>query len=675
MKSKISFITIFLILVWPSLALCDTTVEFWARWPYSSSKAIAVDDSSSPTKVFLGDGNFIYILDADDLTQQSRFEVTTSGDVSSIFHSPDHPDKLYVACGSDGFKIIDVSDPSSPTTTFENETIDDATGIFVSGDSAYIAEGFGGAHGENLEIVSISDTTAPKHLSSVLLQGVFFNLANAREVFVYGDYAYVTDELNGLHIVDVRDKGNPSWKALFLTVAVDVYVDGNYAYLACDAAGLKTIDISTNPESPTLVGEFDTEGEANGIYVDGDYAYVADGSDGLQIINVSDRKNPNPASSYTTNITGAHSVYVAGNNAYVADYTIGLQKIDVSAPASPNLKATYRPTDTSGVFVTKDGDTVYAYMVDDGPDQGLRIIDFSPVFSTSNASMPDLKGFIKTTGEAHAVYVSGNYAYIADGSEGLRIIDVSDPTNPVEKGFLDTSGDAKGVFVSGDYAYVAEGSNGVEIINVTKPASPSFVHTIDTTDAKGLYVSGSYAYVADGISGLRVIDVSEKANPSLATNVGTSDASGIYVYDNYAYVADGSGGLRIINVSDPTNPGTPVTFPTSGNANTVFVSGTLAFIAEGDKGLQIIDVSDPTDPQDAGRSFDSTGTARDVYVLGDFAYLADGPGGILAIEHSHVSDEFVPTPTTNESPASGCFISTVAYGWFQGPQSSIFSLF
>ncbi|MBC7115944.1 MAG: hypothetical protein H5T93_02760 [Pseudothermotoga sp.] len=35
-----------------------------------------------------------------------------------------------------------------------------------------------------------------------------------------------------------------------------------------------------------------------------------------------------------------------------------------------------------------------------------------------------------TDGYAWDVQVSGNYAYIADGGNGLVIVDITDPTNP-----------------------------------------------------------------------------------------------------------------------------------------------------------------------------------------------------------------------------------------------------
>ncbi|HDG62606.1 MAG TPA: hypothetical protein ENG15_06360, partial [Thermotoga sp.] len=39
-------------------------------------------------------------------------------------------------------------------------------------------------------------------------------------------------------------------------------------------------------------------------------------------------------------------------------------------------------------------------------------------------------GHIDTDGWAHGVYVSGDYAYVADWLNGLVIVDVSDPNNP-----------------------------------------------------------------------------------------------------------------------------------------------------------------------------------------------------------------------------------------------------
>ncbi len=45
------------------------------------------------------------------------------------------------------------------------------------------------------------------------------------------------------------------------------------------------------------------------------------------------------------------------------------------------------------------------------------------------------------------IAVQDGYAYVAEGLEGLRVIDVSEPTSPVEAGFYATHNNVKGVEV------------------------------------------------------------------------------------------------------------------------------------------------------------------------------------------------------------------------------------
>jgi len=108
--------------------------------------------------------------------------------------------------------------------------------------------------------------------------------------------------------------------------------------------------------------------------------------------------------------------------------------------------------------------------------------------------------------------VSGDYAYVADGSSGLAVIDVSDPTNPGTPVYEDTTGAARGVYVSGDYAYVAD-HYGLAVIDVSDPTNPGTpVYENTTGTAYSVYVSGDYAYVADLGSGLAVIQVRKRVD-------------------------------------------------------------------------------------------------------------------------------------------------------------------
>ncbi|TKJ20717.1 MAG: hypothetical protein CEE42_14605 [Promethearchaeota archaeon Loki_b31] len=90
------------------------------------------------------------------------------------------------------------------------------------------------------------------------------------------------------------------------------------------------------------------------------------------------------------------------------------------------------------------------------------------VIDISDPTNPGTPVYEATNGNAHSVYVSGDYAYLADGASGLAVIDISDPTNPGTPIYGDTTGYAYGIYVSGDYAYVANNDSGLAVIQVRK---------------------------------------------------------------------------------------------------------------------------------------------------------------------------------------------------------------
>ncbi|MFW9821073.1 MAG: LVIVD repeat-containing protein [Candidatus Thorarchaeota archaeon] len=248
-----------------------------------------------------------------------------------------------------------------------------------------------------------------------------------------------------------------------------------------------------------------------------------------------------------------------------------------------------------------------------------------------------------TTGEARDVYISGNYAYVADGDTGLAIINISDPTNPGTPIYEDTTGFAYDVHVDGDFAYVADVESGLAIINISDPTNPEILAYKDTTGlAVGVYVSGDYAYIADATSGLAVIDISDPTNPGTPYYEWTTgNARSVHVKGNYAYIADYNSGLAIIDVTDKTNPVLPIYVNTTGLAIDVHVSGNYAYVANDDSGLVIIDISVPFDPITKS-NVDTSGYAYGVYASGNSAYVADYDTGIVTINISDPTNPGIP---------------------------------
>ncbi|MGA1794393.1 MAG: LamG-like jellyroll fold domain-containing protein [bacterium] len=199
--------------------------------------------------------------------------------------------------------------------------------------------------------------------------------------------------------------------------------------------------------------------------------------------------------------------------------------------------------------------------------------------------------------QASGIYVSGDYAFVANGYSGLSIVNIKGEEFRVESS-CDTPGYAKYVAVSGNYAYVVDGQAGLQVIDIQDAASPVLIGSCETTGmASGIFIGGSYAHIADGDTGLAIIDISNPADPTLVGSVSTPDfANRVFVSDSYAYVADGLSGLQVIDVSNPMNPFIVGTCITPDIAYDVAVEGSYAYVAAGDSGLQVIDISNPASP-------------------------------------------------------------------------------
>ena len=79
--------------------------------------------------------------------------------------------------------------------------------------------------------------------------------------------------------------------------------------------------------------------------------------------------------------------------------------------------------------------------------------------------------------DARDLYLVRTYAYVAAGAQGLAIIDVERPEAPGPAQFFNAGGslnDATGVTVAatyaGQYAYVADGKNGLKVVRLIDTA-------------------------------------------------------------------------------------------------------------------------------------------------------------------------------------------------------------
>jgi hypothetical protein len=561
----------------------------------------AWDVAVSGYHAFVADFNSgLWVIDiSDPTTPTSMGSYNTLGQARDVVISGDH---AFVADGGYGLQVIDVSDPTTPTVVGSYLIGDNALGITVSGDHAFLASDNGG-----LKVMDISDPTAPT------LAGSYNTPDHSYAVAVAGDYAFVADGGSGLQVIDISDPTTPTsgW-------ALDIVTSGDYAFMAGGASGLQVFDIS-DPSTPTLAATWNSPIDAWGVAVLGDRAFLADEAGGLQVIDVSDPTNPIFKGSYDTPGL-AYGVAIAGNHAFVADISAGLQVISISETMNPMITGSYTTSDAWDVAVSGD----HAFLADEGG--GLRVIDIS------DPTTPTLEASYNTAGSAYDVAISGDHVFVAETNQGIRVIDISSPASPTSVGFYSTTGNNWGVTVSGNHAYLAKGGNGLQVIDVSDPTSPTLAGSYNTTgDSRAVAVSGDHAFVADGGSGIQVIDISDPTTPTLDGNYDTPGwALDIVISGDHAFMAGGANGLQVIAISDPTTPTLAGSWDSPIDAWGVAVSGDRAYLADDDSGLQVIDISDPTNPTPVG-SYNTTGNAYGVAVSGHHAFVADRASGLQVI--------------------------------------------
>lgn len=218
-------------------------------------------------------------------------------------------DFIYLADGKSGLQIIDILDKENPKIISNIDNLGEVRDIFFRNDYVYLISN------DLFSIVDVSNKYYPKNVGNISYNDkdsndYYINNKNRairkfpafNSIYVSDDYAYLTDGL-GLKIIDVSVKTNPHIVCNVTTYynAVDVFIQGNYAYVTTEIDGLQIIDIS-DKTNPFISGIYDTPGMSMSVVVNDKYAYIADFYKGLQIVNLASGMNNPDISNYLTNI-------------------------------------------------------------------------------------------------------------------------------------------------------------------------------------------------------------------------------------------------------------------------------------------------------------------------------------------------------------------------------------
>ncbi|HET6890125.1 MAG TPA: hypothetical protein VFH31_03405 [Pyrinomonadaceae bacterium] len=318
------------------------------------------------------------------------------------------------------------------------------------------------------------------------------------QVHLRGEYAYVAAGEGGLRVYDVAQIDQKGFSERIVTAPVSrfgqrFWVKTKYATavaapttLAVDPARwrVKADGTMIDPETAArLSGEEQRQlvNEEQPIHQLYAYLYVVDKYEGLILVNAATLLDGDPLNNYLRRaldsakypngafnpdgvLTGANNIVIAGNYAYITTER-GLVIVSIDDPLNPKvLKKITELKNPRAIAIQFR----YAFVVD---DEGLKVIDV-----TTPADARLVPSASVRLVDARDVYVARTYAYVANGKDGVAIIDVEQPEKPRLDQTYNADGKLNDVHQvkiamtnASLFAYVADGHNGLRILQLTSP--------------------------------------------------------------------------------------------------------------------------------------------------------------------------------------------------------------
>jgi hypothetical protein len=271
----------------------------------------------------------------------------------------------------------------------------------------------------------------------------------------HGTVVYLARGSDGLRIIDLADPERPADLGhLPVRFPADEYYNdvkiletdsgGVYAFLASDLRGVVVADV-TDPTDPAEVTAFPepplTGGGVNvhTLFVEGNLLYVANVSlGGLAIYDVADPAEPVRVAFFVhPNVSSyggfVHDLSVQDGVAYLNYWNLGMVVVDAANPAAPAMIGVFDDYDrrtSHSNWTTEAGGRRIALHGDEDFDAHVRIVDVDPASDTAFQEIGSFQ--TRRQVSVHNIMAVGERALVTHYQDGLRVLDLADPTAPVE---------------------------------------------------------------------------------------------------------------------------------------------------------------------------------------------------------------------------------------------------
>lgn len=256
------------------------------------------------------------------------------------------------------------------------------------------------------------------------------------------EYAII-GQLNGTIFYNLADPSNPV-EVGYITGPTsgtrDIKTYGSYVYISTEGGGgLQIVDM-IDPDNPNLVNTWDEKfGSAHNLFIDIDrgIGYACGTLEGMHLFDLfTDPVHPTQTKLWRSMFKYyVHDLHVDDDTLWAMAINQGRMHVLANPDASTLMEVVdwgYPNSAThSGWWHT---DHRYFLTTDETNNGRLRIWDVSDKTNISQVGAYQAG----TNTSIHNAYVRGDYAFLSYYTEGVRVVDVSDPTTPIEVAYYDT---------------------------------------------------------------------------------------------------------------------------------------------------------------------------------------------------------------------------------------------
>jgi len=527
-------------------------------------------------------------------------------------------DFLYVGLKNLGLLTVDISNPLLPTLLSTLTTPPGFRDLTLSGDRMYAVHSTYWYH-TAMAIYDLSDPTQPSLLGSYMFDAVVM------DADVAGNYVYASSYTGGFWVLDVSNPAIPVLVSQLMIPdnGLSVAVQGNYAYFG-SSDHIFTLDVS-NPANPIVIGDVAVGGWFADLIISGELLYANGSYSGVTTLSLSNPAHlsvlgncPNSDNLADMTLTGNTILGASGGN--------GIKVLDMTVPQRPTLLCIYSAQRNFQEVAVRDN---LAYLA--AQPGGFLIVDV-----TDPSTMVQI-GCLNTIGSATHLLLQGDYAYVAgDWQDSSTIVDISDPEHPFVAGQYYLVGHFADYVEATGLAYACDTWYGIRIFDLSMPTNPVLVGSYQDPSAGivwDLAVDGDFLFAIAGYyddlddwygDSLIVLNIDNPVTPVLVSMSNLAqDPKKIEIADGYAYVAGVNPDLRVVDISNPAAPITVAMVNYAGIATGLQVVGDYVYLT-GYGFLRVINAANPPHLVPTGNYKLPQQAPLDVVAQNEMAFVCNG---------------------------------------------------